>query len=94
MGRSQAVKAMGFDPMTAGSNPAAPATIKNEKKNGGQTMEKIVKELDNLYGMGFAQLRQDTETGLYRGTCSNGNSTKRFVSMSECLRDLFRLGYK
>jgi len=57
-------------------------------------MEKIVKELDNLYGMGFAQLRQDTETGLYRGTCSNGNSTKRFVSMSECLRDLFRLGYK
>lgn len=57
-------------------------------------MEKIVKELDNMFGMGFAQLKQDIETGLYRGTCSNGNSTRRTESMSECLRELFKLGYK
>ena len=57
-------------------------------------MERVVKELNNIYGMGFAQLKQDVETGLYRGTCSNGNSTKKYESMSECLHQLLELGYQ
>ena len=57
-------------------------------------MEKIVKTLDNMFGYGFAYLRYNEETGLYRGTCSSGDSTKRTPSMSECMKDLFKLGYK
>ena len=57
-------------------------------------MVKNVKTLDNMYGYGFAYLKYNDETGLYQGVCSNGNSTKRSASMSESLRDLFRLGYK
>ena len=57
-------------------------------------MVKNVKTLNNMYGYGFAYLKYNDDTGLYQGVCSNGNSTKRSASMSECLRDLFRLGYK
>lgn len=57
-------------------------------------MEKIVKNLNNLYGMGFACVKQNNETGLYHGVTSNGCSTKYTDSMSECMRDLLKLGYK
>ena len=57
-------------------------------------MEKIVRNLNNLFGYGFAYVKQDTETGMYRGVCSNGDSTGSTGSLSQCLRDLFKLGYK
>ena len=56
-------------------------------------MERIVRVLDNMYGYGFAYVKQDVETSLYRGVCSNGNSTRRTSKLSDCLRDLFRMGY-
>lgn len=54
---------------------------------------KIVKTLRNMFGYGFAYLKHDEETGMYKGVCSNGNSTRPTASMSECLRDLYNLGY-
>ena len=55
---------------------------------------KTIKTLNNMFGYGFAYLKHDKETGLYQGVCSNGNSTKKTASMSECIRDLYKLGFK
>ena len=57
-------------------------------------MKNIVRELDYLYGMGFASVVQIPETGLYQGRTSRGDTTAKFDKLSDCLRALWRLGYK
>ena len=57
-------------------------------------MIKIVRNMDNMFGMGFATIRQDTDTGLYQGFCSNGNSTCKYDQLSDCIRKLHKMGYK
>lgn len=56
-------------------------------------MEKNVRTLKYMYGYGFAYVKQDDETGLYRGVCSSGDSTRSMDKLSDCLRALFKMGY-
>lgn len=57
-------------------------------------MMKTVRNLNNLFGMGFAEIKQDTETGMYKGFCSNGNSTKKYESLSDCIKKMYEMGYR
>lgn len=52
----------------------------------------IVKWLQNLYGYGFAKIV--LEDGLYKGKTSRGDSTARFEKLSDCIRELWKMGYK
>ena len=57
-------------------------------------MKKIVRNMDNMFGMGFATIKLDSETGMYQGFCSNGNSTAKYEQLSDCIRKMNEMGYK
>ena len=57
-------------------------------------MKKIVRNLNNMFGMGFATIKHDSDTGMYQGFCSNGNSTAKYTQLSDCIRKMNEMGYK
>ena len=56
-------------------------------------MNNVVRTLDYLYGLGFANVVKQ-EDGFYQGRTSRGDSTARYDKRSDCLRALWKLGYK
>lgn len=56
-------------------------------------MNNVVRNLDYLYGIGFAKVVQQ-ENGLYQGRTSRGDTTAKFEKLSDCLRALWKMGYK
>lgn len=57
-------------------------------------MNNIVRELDYLYGFGFANVVQNPQTGEYQGRTSRGDTTAHYEKLSDCLRKLWKMGYK
>ena len=57
-------------------------------------MNKNIMTLRNTRGMGYATVRHDSDTDLFQGVCSNGNSTKYYKALSDCIRELNRWGYR